>query len=43
MEKEEMRAIRYAGASSPGFKLTQGRELDYLLAIAVAKAAKNRI
>ncbi|MEQ8200110.1 MAG: hypothetical protein ABRQ24_01675 [Syntrophomonadaceae bacterium] len=43
MEKEEINALRYAGAESPGFKLNQGQEMDYLLAITIAKAARSRI
>jgi len=43
MEPFEINAVRYTGAKVPDFKLTNGQELDYQLAITMAKSNKLKI
>jgi hypothetical protein len=43
MEQSEINALLYTGAKSPNYKLTNGQELDYHLAIAMLKNDKSKI
>jgi len=43
MEQSEIDALRYTGAKFPDFKLNNGQELDYQLAIAMVKRDKLKI
>jgi hypothetical protein len=43
MEQSEFNALMYTGAKLPDFKLTNGQEVDYQLAIAMMKSGKSKI
>ena len=43
MEQTEFEAVKYTGAKVPDFKLNNGQELDYQLAIAMVKRDKSKI
>lgn len=43
MEPIEVNAVRYTGAKFPDFKLTNGQELDYQLAIAMVRSDRSKI
>lgn len=43
MDLSEIEAVRYTGAKVPEYKLTNGQELDYQLAIAMLKRDKSKI